>query len=53
MTKYARIVIEKEINDDASKGDILNTMEVALQCFMTSIWGTKDIEVHDTPYNGG
>jgi len=50
MVKYARIVFETTIEDNASEQDILDVMESQLTEFMSKLWGIDDIEIHDRPY---
>lgn len=50
MSKYARIVFEIEIEEDATDKEILDTLEAHLGEFINNPWSIDDIEIHDTPY---
>lgn len=51
MVKYARIVFEVEIEDDATEQEILDVLEAHLEEFINNPWGINDVEIHDVPYN--
>lgn len=50
MVKYARMVFEVPIEDDAEDQEIVDAMESSLTTFMTEFWGIDDIEIHSRPY---
>lgn len=50
MTKFARMVFEVSVEDDASEEEIVDAMEMSLTDFLESIWGIGDIEIHTRPY---
>ncbi len=50
MTKYARIVFEVEIEDNADDEEILDLLESRLGEFIENVWGIDDVEIHNRPY---
>lgn len=50
MTKYARMVFEISIKDDASEEEIVDKMENHLTNFLIERWGIDDIEIHNRGY---
>lgn len=50
MVKYARIVFEVEMEDDATDEETLDTLEVHLGEFISNPWGIDSVEMHNRPY---
>ncbi len=48
--KYARVVFEEEISEDATEEEILDRMEDAIHEFIGNHWGINDVEVHKRSY---
>jgi len=50
--KYARIVFETEVEDNATDEEILDILEAHLGEFINNQWGIEDVEIHESPYIG-
>lgn len=49
--KFARMVFEVEVDDDANEEEIVDVMERQLSNFIGDRWGIDDIEIHNRSYN--
>jgi len=48
--RYARIVFETEVEDNATDEEILDILEAHLGEFINNQWGIEDVEIHKKPY---
>ena len=51
MTKYARIVFEVDVEDNASEEEVLDLLEARIGEFINNQWGIDDVEMCTEPYN--
>lgn len=50
MEKYARLVFEEQIPDNATKEDIVRKMKAAVENYIKTGVDIDDIEISESPY---